>query len=515
MHVLLSITVAECYFNICDMSSRSERKKRKLRSGDTVKNIDKKQKNLKVKPLKSDNSLQHQTSIEQYTVPVGNQPEYLDCRSSILESPGDSVNIVPGHSSDQVSEETLLLAQDTVAGITAESQIMASSGEKQEDPLQFIMKQVAMLDDIKKNVDSTNRTVEDLKTSLEFTQMQFSEAQKRINELQQEVGRIPKLESEINQLKLENKTFEEKLIQQDNYSRKENVVIQGLTENKDENCFQLVEKLFSDMRLENFKVQRCHRLGPKRTDSKPRPLIMRFAFYSDKQTFMKNRHALPDMLKAHDDYSPETAKIRSLLRPIYSQLKQQCARAKLIEDKIVLDGKRYTYEQVITGQFPIDLQDTNHKSVNGMTLFSGELSHMSNLYHSKITINGQNYSSNEHYYQYVKCTDLGHHDIAKKVLQEKFSRNAMHVGNQVRAPEGWATRVGSQILKEAIEAKYANPHLAAKLKSVKGLIVEATKHKEYGIGHPFSSEKAQNREKWEGKNIMGDLLTAHRDSLIG
>jgi hypothetical protein len=66
-------------------------------------------------------------------------------------------------------------------------------------------------------------------------------------------------------------------MKQNQYRRRENLCIIGLTENE-ENCFDILKSLCMAMSitLEKSDVVACHRIGPEER-GKPRPLIARFA----------------------------------------------------------------------------------------------------------------------------------------------------------------------------------------------------------------------------------------------
>ena len=67
-------------------------------------------------------------------------------------------------------------------------------------------------------------------------------------------------------------------MKQNQYRRRENLCIIGLTENEEENCFDILKSLCMAMSitLEKSDVVACHTVGPE-DRGKPRPLIARFA----------------------------------------------------------------------------------------------------------------------------------------------------------------------------------------------------------------------------------------------
>ena len=68
-------------------------------------------------------------------------------------------------------------------------------------------------------------------------------------------------------------------------------------------------------------------------------------------------------------------------------------------------------------------------------------------------------------------------------------------------------------MKAAVEAKFSIPTLRQALLSTRGLIVEATRHPLFGIGLPFNSHCIEDRNAWQGENLMGQILTDYRECL--
>ncbi len=76
-------------------------------------------------------------------------------------------------------------------------------------------------------------------------------------------------------------------------SRRDNLLIDGITEEKEENCTEVVKKMLKDdMKLDNvddIKVVRCHRPGHKRPGQKSRPIIIKFHWYGDRSRVWQAR----------------------------------------------------------------------------------------------------------------------------------------------------------------------------------------------------------------------------------
>ena len=125
------------------------------------------------------------------------------------------------------------------------------------------------------------------------------------------------MKTEFLVMKTKQDTIEKKVQQLDSYSRRENIIVDGLVEPENENCFETAKQLFTNMGLDNFPLQRCHRLFRKdREGKKPRPLIIRFISFQDKLQVIRNAKVLKGKdVYIQDDYPPEISAQRARLRP--------------------------------------------------------------------------------------------------------------------------------------------------------------------------------------------------------
>ena len=110
-------------------------------------------------------------------------------------------------------------------------------------------------------------------------------------------------ENKLNQLEKEKEQLRDEMVQkinllafqldrQEQYVRRENILIYGIEENIEDNddgekvLFKLADELQID--LEDNEIQRVHRLGQKRSNNEnPRPIIARFVSYKKRNDFLK------------------------------------------------------------------------------------------------------------------------------------------------------------------------------------------------------------------------------------
>ena len=90
------------------------------------------------------------------------------------------------------------------------------------------------------------------------------------------------------------------LDRQEQYIRRENILIYGVEENKEDNndgvkvLFKIADELEID--LEDNEMQRVHRLGQKRRNNEnPRPIIARLVSYKKRNEFLTNKRELKNI----------------------------------------------------------------------------------------------------------------------------------------------------------------------------------------------------------------------------
>ena len=149
--------------------------------------------------------------------------------------------------------------------------------------------------EIKQQLSSINETVSSVKAEIQTVNRRLTEVEEeqRLHRLDIDhcadiIGRVEDRLHEV----------ERKTEQQEQYSRRENVILHGLPEQQDES-YQAVRRRVTDVLNNNVKdkkwqeqdIARAHRLGNQHS-KKPRPVIVRFNQFEDKLTTLKARDEL-------------------------------------------------------------------------------------------------------------------------------------------------------------------------------------------------------------------------------
>ena len=105
-----------------------------------------------------------------------------------------------------------------------------------------------------------------------------------------------------------------------------------------------------DINEEIVRIVRCHRKGPKRRDHN-RPIIVKFDWFGDIKKILAKRPVLKTktpQLFITQDWPKEIEDRRRTLLPFMHQAHEARLKAWLIFDKLIVEGKSYTVDNIDT-----------------------------------------------------------------------------------------------------------------------------------------------------------------------
>ena len=387
--------------------------------------------------------------------------------------------------------------------------------------LQLMDSKLDRLDPLEVMVKELINDSKDLRSSLECTQGELRTRSEELLELKEEVARSQMenshLNSQLTQLRRAHQDLEDRVIKQETYSRRENVLVHGIAETTNttdvEMCGQIVAKLFVDMKVGPFNLSRCHRLGQRKWQTatnphpRPRPIIIRFSQYSDKAAVMKSSHLLnAKQIYFSDDYPQEIQERRLKLKPVLKLAKKVDTNAKLVYDKIVFQKKLYSVDNIQS--IPLDLQGIGTKVTDTHVFFKGRYAPLSNLYNCQLHVDGHSFHSSEQLFQFKKAVATGCSDIVDKVLATNDAFDAMILGKKIQTDEEWAATTGTDLMGEALKVKFDQVPAFRDFILEHGdkAFVESSANKIWGSGIDFYSDDASEPSKWTGKNLLGQTI---------
>ena len=131
----------------------------------------------------------------------------------------------------------------------------------------------------------------DLAKGVEFITQKFDEYEK---DRREKDAIIATLQNELKSASMKVEDIEKKMERQEQYSRRNSILIHGLKEEKSESTDDRILKLFREELNEKVlltALDRTHRIRKNRdSSSKPRPVILKFVRYNIREKVFKSKH---------------------------------------------------------------------------------------------------------------------------------------------------------------------------------------------------------------------------------
>ena len=194
-------------------------------------------------------------------------------------------------------------------------------------------------------------------------------------------GQIKLNETKIQQNGKKHKEIVEKTTDLEDRSRRNNLVFFNFPEapnnqTEKENCEQMVIDLLESRKFVSsdyqIHIDRAHRLGPRKPESdRPRPIIVRFSYFKDKQHIILNRGKLRGLdIRVSEDFSKATVLIHKQLgsfaknaKNTYEDQYKAITKYTIQYKRVVLTyttDKRNENSRTFTRSFNLkDIQDNN------------------------------------------------------------------------------------------------------------------------------------------------------------
>lgn len=359
------------------------------------------------------------------------------------------------------------------------------------------------LDDLRiKNFESKLSCLID---TVDFIATSMKEVTEELKKVKKELCQFSALKQEMKEIKAENRYLKQRINDQENYSRRDNLEIAGVPETQGESCEQLCMKIFQEMGISHpVPMVRCHRNG-KPKENFTRPILIRLRNYSDREEIMKKKSNLKGRnIYINEDLCLDSKRRRDNLVPLLKELKKTDPKTSFRGDKILHKGR--LYDEAAVKDMPIDTHGACTKSDNNVTLFAGKFSKLSNLHPCQIEVDGQQWNSVEHFIQYQKAKAAEQHDMAIRIRNAEDATEALQLGKKVPANTQWDNQAEA-LMEKALIVKFKIPQFNNALRKTESIIGEGTRHPIWGIGHSINHKGAFNTANWTGRNIMGKLLT--------
>ena len=327
---------------------------------------------------------------------------------------------------------------------------------------------------------------------------------------------------EIGALKQENRFLKEKIVNLEAYSRRENLLFNGINESRDETSRDCATQVYSvlekiDSQFKDINILKCHRKG-KYIRGQKIPIIAKFLINDRDLIWDKKSNLKGTPFFVSEDFPYEIEQNRRLLLPVYLQARKSAAwkeKVKLKGDKLIVEDVVYTVETI--NKLPTGLNPAHQSTRENdrVMVFHGAASPFSNSFPCSFKENGVIFNNVEQYTLYHKAIAVKDDVTATRILGLNNISEQRRCGKSIPSFPLWRglhrekTETGN-ILKFS-----QNTSLAQTLKNTGNKkIGEANGFDTiYGIGVRLTDPNTLNDNDWTGENVMGQILMRIRQDI--
>ena len=198
---------------------------------------------------------------------------------------------------------------------------------------------------INQRLDTISNDINELKASIELTDNVVKNQAKDIKELKTKSKIIINNQASINNLEKSASSINEKLIDLENRSRRNNLRIDGIPEHVNEtwkDCEEKVKVLLKNkLKLkDDIQIERAHRTG-KENQGRPRTIVFKLLSYKDKALIMScGKRLAGSGIYINEDFAKETVEKRKKLWEEVKKYRRDGKYAILQYDKVIVRNKR-------------------------------------------------------------------------------------------------------------------------------------------------------------------------------
>lgn len=341
-------------------------------------------------------------------------------------------------------------------------------------------------------------------------------------------------------LREENSTLKKQTLALESYSRRDNLIIRGIAQEMrdgEEQCSDLAKQFFIEkmnlnrQHVEGMRFVRCHRMGKYVTPLQnkptppPRPIIVRFCNYSERDTVWEARKFLgaTPQYSINENFPRDTEYNRRKLYPVYKRAKKMDeykSKISLRGDTLHVNSVEYTVNNLQDLPDNIHPRHLCYKTDNTTYAFGGlysEFCKLSNWGHSKFTYDDVKFSSSEQAYYYAMAKKAKDEDSATMILAMDNPRDVKSRGIEIKGlnSTSWNINKGT-VMKDILRAKFSQDERAKQelLDTGAKKLAESGRSPYFASGLSLTSRYILDTTKYTARNKMGEILEQLRTELI-
>ena len=371
------------------------------------------------------------------------------------------------------------------------------------------------LDALANRFDSVEKTSNDYRISLEFSQGQIKDL-KEENVVLREALKELTLEVDRNAYAIQKMNGKHENLETS--TKRRNLIFEGVPEPQGgrENLHDTICKLLSDMGIvKPIDYDMAYRMGQK-PGKYPRHICISFLRQDDRNLVFANRVRLrnsPHLSRVwiSEDVTQQTRRDRNVMREVAKEARNQGARSTATPNSVIINDKRYTKETLVDLPPEYAVEKCKMKKMGDTIAYQSEHAPFSNLHPARVRIKRRNYLSSEQAFRHIRATDNNHPNIAARILWTKDPYDLMELDRDMEVTEEWKKKEDFVLFK-CIFCKYeTNEPLRELLLSTGDLeLAEATRSMKWATGASINSTKMKTHT-WTGENRQGKHSMKVRD----
>ena len=267
----------------------------------------------------------------------------------------------------------------------------------------------------------------------------------------------------VTDLEKENLDLRKRLIRIEMHSRKLNMKMLGIKEEKDENVRNKIMKLFQETgaAIDEQDLVTAHRVPTK---VKPSPIIIRLSNLDIKGKIWNLSHQLRSKfnIRIEDDLPIDIYRARKVLKPVAFEAKRLSKlhpenryNVRWKDDSLQINGQAYTLENL--NLLPEELHPRNvFTRVHGDKVpFFSSHSPLTNHHPSPIQIEGLKFSCSEQYFMLAKARAFGDEAQAQQIMATSNPVEQKQLGSKITGfkKEVWEKKM-ENVMENALKAKF-------------------------------------------------------------
>ncbi|XP_049524595.1 uncharacterized protein LOC119456543 [Dermacentor silvarum] len=210
-----------------------------------------------------------------------------------------------------------------------------------------------MLAELIKGQQRISQEIADIKDFHQAVKSRFDALETRVAALESlpatlpSIGNNGKVNNEIQQLQIKIDQLALRNDDLENRSRRNNLLLHGLTESPDETHDLLLSNISTwfeeQLEIKCPSIERCHRIGRRHAD-RPRPIIMILLDYREKTNVLKNGHKLKGSdFRISEDFSKRIRSIRKKIWEASKPFRDNGSIVHLSFDHAFINKVRYNW----------------------------------------------------------------------------------------------------------------------------------------------------------------------------